>query len=226
MGVVIQPPTARSSLDRRERLSRARLYLVIESGPAAEVLEPALAGGVDIVQLRDKEAADEALVRAGERFRSACDRHGALLVVNDRPDLALRCGADGVHLGQDDGDLDDARELVGPDVLIGVSTHTPDQVGVAARSTADYLGVGPVHQTATKPGRPAVGLELVRHATACSSKPFFAIGGIDAGNAPAVVQAGAQRLAVVRAIRDAGDPGAATRALRAVLDRAGAVAAL
>jgi len=223
---VLRPAATPPYVDRRERLSRARLYLVIESGAAAEVLEPALAGGVDIVQLRDKEASDVEVVRAGERFRSACDRHGALLVVNDRPDLALRCGADGVHLGQDDGDLDDARELVGPDVLIGVSTHTPDQVDAAGRSTADYLGVGPVHETATKPGRPAVGLELVRHATACSSKPFFAIGGIDAGNAPAVVQAGAQRLAVVRAIRDAEDPGAATRALWAVLDRAEAVAAL
>ena len=155
-----------------------------------------------------------------------CDRHGALLVVNDRPDLALRCAADGVHLGQDDGDLDEARELLGPDFLIGVSTHTPDQVDAAARSTADYLGVGPVHETATKPGRPAVGLALVRHAAAGGPKPFFAIGGIDAGNAPDVAQAGAERVAVVRAIRDAEDPGAAARTLRAVLDRAAAVAAL
>ena len=226
MGVVLRPAGAPPSVDRRERLARARVYLVIEPGSATDVLEPALIGGVDIVQLRDKEASDDEIVRAGERFRSVCDRHGALLVVNDRPDLALRCAADGVHLGQDDGDLDEARELVGPDVLIGVSTHTPEQVDAAARSTADYLGVGPVHETATKPGRPAVGLALVRHAAAGGPKPFFAIGGIDATNAPDVVRAGAERVAVVRAIRDAEDPGAAARALRAVLGRAEAVAAL
>ena len=223
---MLRPAATPPYVDRRERLSRARLYLVIEPGSATDVLEPALIGGVDIVQLRDKEASDDEIVRAGERFRSVCDRHGALLVVNDRPDLALRCAADGVHLGQDDGDLDEARELVGPDVLIGVSTHTPDQVAAAARSTADYLGVGPVHETMTKPGRPAVGLALVRHAAAGGPKPFFAIGGIDATNAPDVVRAGAERVAVVRAIRDAEDPGAAARALRAVLGRAEAVAAL
>ena len=226
MDAVLRRAVAPPSPDRRERLARARLYLVIEAGPAAAVLEPALAAGVDVVQLRDKGASDGEIVRAGVRFRSACDRHGALLVVNDRPDLALSCGADGVHIGQDDGDLDEVRGLVGPDVLVGVSTHTPEQVDAAVRSTADYLGVGPVRETTTKPGRAAVGLELVRHAAAGSSKPFFAIGGIDAATATAVVRAGAERIAVVRAIRDADDPAEATRVLRALLDHAGAVAAV
>ena len=143
-----------------------------------------------------------------------CDRHDALLIVNDRPDLALRCGADGVHVGQDDERARAVRERVGDRLLIGTSTHSPEQLSAADESPADYLGVGPVHETPTKPGRPAVGLKLVRHAAEHASKPWFAIGGIDAGNAGAVVAAGARRIAVVRAIRDARDPEGAARALR------------
>jgi thiamine-phosphate pyrophosphorylase len=206
--------------ERRERLRRARLYLVIDAEPAERVLPGALEGGVDIVQLREKSASDEEIVSAGRRLRTLCDEHGALLIVNDRADLALECGADGVHVGQDDDPLREVRDVVGADLLVGISTHSPEQVELGLGSIADYLGVGPVHATPTKPGREPVGLELVRYAAAHgAAKPWFAIGGIDADNAPAVAEAGASRIAVVRAIRDAADPRAVAAALRATVTR-------
>jgi thiamine-phosphate pyrophosphorylase len=204
--------------DRRERLDAARLYLVIEAAPARAIVSAALAGGVDVVQLRDKEASDAELVAAGRELRGACEASGALLVVNDRVEVALACGAHGVHLGQDDEPAGTARAAVGPDVLIGLSTHSPGQIAAAEDSEADYLGVGPVYETATKPGVAPVGLQLVRHAAAHATKPWFAIGGIDAERATAVAEAGAGRIAVVRAIRDAADPEAAARALRAAIE--------
>ena len=207
---------------RRERLRRAHLYLVIEAEvrgePADAVVAAALAGGVDLVQLRDKARSDDELVRAGLRLRALCDEHDALLVVNDRPDLAVACGADAVHVGQDDEPLASARRTVGADVLIGVSTHSPTQVDAALGADVDYFAVGPVHATPTKPGREPVGLELVRYATGhAGERPFFAIGGIDLENAAAVAQAGADRIAVVRAIRDAADPRATAAGLRAAV---------
>ena len=211
---------------RRERLLRARLYLVVEASLPGrrleDVLEAALAGGVDVVQLRDKHASDDQIVRVGAAFRSLCDSHGALFVVNDRADLALACDADGVHVGQDDAPVDEVRRALGDDLLIGLSTHSPQQIAAADESSADYIGVGPVYETATKPGLEAVGERLVRHARARATRPFFAIGGIDARNAAGVVAAGARRIAVVRAIRDAEDPRAAASALRACLDGAAA----
>jgi thiamine-phosphate pyrophosphorylase len=199
------------------RLRAARLYLVLE-GWAADVVEPALRGGVDLVQLRDKDASDAALARAARGLRELCRTHGALFVVNDRPDLALECGADGVHVGQDDAPVEDVRALAGDRLAIGVSTHSPEQIAAAEASSADYFVVGPVHETPTKPGRPAVGLELVRHAASVASKPWFAIGGIHAENTHEVVVAGARRVVVVRAIRDAHDPEAAARGLCAALE--------
>jgi thiamine-phosphate pyrophosphorylase len=142
----------------RARLQRARLYLVVEAA-AEPVLEPALRGGVDMVQLRDKDAGDDRLLQAAERFREVCSRHGALFWVNDRPDLALATGADGVHVGQDDQPVAAGREQVGPDVLIGLSTHSPAQLDAALGSEADQLSVGPVWETPTKAGRPAAGLD-------------------------------------------------------------------
>lgn len=195
-------------------LDAARLYFICDLAHL-DALEPALRGGVDIFQLRDKTAGDEELLRAAQRARTLCDRHGALFVVNDRPDLAAAAGADGVHLGQDDMPIEEARERVGPDMLIGRSTHSPEQIDGA--HGADYIGVGPVHATPTKRGRPAVGLELVRYAAANATVPFFAIGGIDESNIAAVVAAGATRAAVVRALGDAVDPEAAARSLRAAL---------
>lgn len=195
-------------------LDAARLYFICDSAHL-DALEPALRGGVDVFQLRDKDASDDELLRAAQRARSLCDRHGALFVLNDRPDLAVAAGAHGVHLGQDDMALEQARAIVGPDMLIGRSTHTPAQIDSA--HGADYIGVGPVHATPTKLGRPAVGLDLVGYAAAHAAVPFFAIGGIDETNIGAVVAAGATRAAVVRAIGDAADPEAAARGLRAAL---------
>jgi thiamine-phosphate pyrophosphorylase len=206
--------------DRRARLQRAALYLVCSTRPGAraldELLAAALEGGVDVVQLRDKQATDEQLLAAAATARRRCDDAGALLILNDRPDLVAAADADGCHVGQDDMDVAAARALAGPQALVGRSTHTPAEI--AAGADADYLGVGPVHATPTKPGRPAVGLELVRHAAEHAPVPFFAIGGIDAANAGAVAAAGARRIAVVRAIADAADPRAAAAELCATLE--------
>jgi thiamine-phosphate pyrophosphorylase len=206
--------------DRRARLQRAALYLVCATRPGGralgDVLAAALEGGVDVVQLRDKHATDEELLAAAAIARRRCDAAGALLILNDRPDLVAAAGADGCHVGQDDMDVAAARALAGAQALVGRSTHTP--ADIAAAGDADYIGVGPVYATPTKPGRPAVGLELVRHAAEHAPVPFFAIGGIDAANAGAVVAAGARRIAVVRAIADAADPRSAAAGLRAALD--------
>src|SRR5215213_3100934 len=206
--------------DRRDRLAAARLYLVIDAAAAPAVVPAALEGGVDVVQLREKGATDEQIVESAGEVLALCEQHEALFVLNDRPDLAGACAADGVHVGQDDEPVEAVREIVGEDVIVGVSTHSPEQIDAAERSSADYFAVGPVWETPTKPGRPAVGLDLVRHAAAREpGKPWFAIGGIDADRAVEVVDAGARRIVVVRAIRDAEDPGVAVAALRATLDR-------
>jgi thiamine-phosphate pyrophosphorylase len=203
--------------DRRERLRRARLYLVVEAA-AEHVLPAALRGGVDMVQLRDKRADDEAILRSAARFRSLCDEHAALFWLNDRPDLALAAGADGVHLGQEDLPVAEARDQVGDALLIGLSTHSPAQFDAALDSGADELSVGPVWETPTKEGRPAAGLSYVRYAAEHGGeRPWFAIGGITPDNVAEVVAAGASRIVVVRAIRDAADPEAAAAALRAAL---------
>ena len=206
-------------VDRHARLQRAVLYLVCSTRPGGRVLQdvlaPALAGGVDVVQLRDKEAGRDALLAAAAVARGLCDETGALLILNDRPDLVREAGADGCHVGQDDMDVAAARALAGDGAIVGQSTHFPSEIDAAG--DADYIGVGPVHATPTKPGRPAVGLELVRFAGAHAPVAFFAIGGIDASNVGAVVEAGARRIAVVRAIADAADPRAAAAALRAAV---------
>lgn len=203
---------------RQQRLSATRLYLVCDARPDG-FLHAALRGGVDVVQLRLKESPDEEILTAAQRFKRACEAHGALFILNDRPELAAAADADGVHLGQDDVAVPDARAMVGSERLIGLSTHTAEQVvGVRA---VDYIGVGPIHATPTKPGRPPVGLELVRYAAARASVPFFAIGGIDVDNARAVRDAGARRIAVVRALTEAVDPERAARELRAALDPGG-----
>jgi thiamine-phosphate pyrophosphorylase len=196
---------------RRERLSAAVLYLICDDRPD-EFLEAALRGGVDLVQLRMKEAQDAAIMEAGWRFRAACERHGALFILNDRPDLAAAIDADGVHVGQGDVPVAEARRNVGSDRLVGLSTHSPAQVD--GGGSADYIGVGPVYATPTKPGRPGVGLELVRYAASRAAVPFFAIGGISASRVAGVRSAGATRIAVVRALTDAPDPERRAAALR------------
>jgi thiamine-phosphate pyrophosphorylase len=200
---------------RREWLAASRLYLVTDAKPHGdleEFLRAALQGGVDVVQLREKSGDRAEIVRAGRVFRRLCDAYDALFIVNDDAELAIACAADGVHIGQDDARLGDVRRLVADDLLIGVSTHSEEQLAEACG--ADYVAVGPVFATPTKPAYRPVGTALVQHAAAHAPAPFFAIGGIDAGNVDEVVAAGAERVAVVRAIRDAPDPGAAARLLR------------
>ena len=198
-----------------------------ERGDLAQFVDAALAGGVDIVQLRDKgsagerrfgplEARDE--LAACEILADAARRYGALFAVNDRADIARATGADVLHLGQGDLPLGLAREIVGPDTLIGLSTHDRDQVAAAGDSDADYFCVGPCWPTPTKPGRHAPGLQLVREAAELGGdKPWFAIGGIDARRLPEVLDAGARRIVVVRAITAAEDPRAAAEQLRSAL---------
>ncbi len=204
-------------MNRALRLAEARLYLVLEARPhGAEpdaLLDAALRGSVDVVQLRDKDLPDDELVRAAEPFRRACAAHGALFVLNDRPDLVEACGADGVHVGQEDMALAEARALVGPERIVGLSATTVDELA----GDADYFGVGAIFGTPTKPESPPGGLELVRAAAARLRVPWFAIGGIELDTVAEVVAAGAPGIAVVRAIRDADDPEAAAHALRAAL---------
>jgi thiamine-phosphate pyrophosphorylase len=201
---------------RRQRLRAARLYLVCDDRPDG-FLDAALRGGVDILQLRVKHGPDAAILIAARRFAVACEHHGALFILNDRPDLVGAAGADGVHVGQGDVPAARARELVGDDRLVGLSTHSPEQVDAATGAPVDYIGVGPVHETPTKPGRPAVGLDLVRYAAARATVPFFAIGGISTANAGAVHAAGARRIAVVRALTEAAEPECVAAELRALV---------
>ena len=198
----------------RERLEAARLYLVCEARPR-DWLQAALRGGVDLIQLRDRTLDDAGLVAAAREFRAAADAARAIFILNDRPDLVQACDADGVHLGQDDAAPAAARPLIGPDRIVGRSTHAPPQADAAqADPDVDYVVAGPVHATPTKPGRPAVGTGYVAYAAGAVTKPWFAIGGLDAGNLDAVLAAGARRIVVVRAITAADDPQAAARALR------------
>ena len=212
------------------RLGTASLYLCTdarrERGDLAQFADAALAGGVDIIQLRDKGSAGEQRfgplearqeLAALDILAEAARRHGALLAVNDRADIARAAGADVLHLGQDDLPLPAARDIVG-DTLIGRSTHDADQLGAALAEDVDYFCVGPCWPTPTKPGRPAPGLDLVRTAAATgTATPWFAIGGIDAERLPEVLAAGARRVVVVRAIPAADDPAAAARALQDLL---------
>jgi thiamine-phosphate pyrophosphorylase len=197
----------------RERLANARLYLVCPARPRAW-LEAAVNGGVDLIQLRDKDLDDDGLVEAAREFTGT----GALFILNDRPDLVEACGADGVHVGQDDATPAEARAAVGPDRIVGRSTHEPAQALAAqADPDVDYLAIGPVHATPTKPGRPAAGLDYVETAAKTITKPWFAIGGLNKDNVDEVTMRGAGRIVVVRAITEAEDPGQAARELRECL---------
>jgi thiamine-phosphate pyrophosphorylase len=202
----------------RQRLQAARLYLCTDSraerGDLADFVDSALAGGVDIVQLRDKRLEAEQEIAALEVLAEACARHGALLSVNDRADIAFAVDADVLHLGQDDLPVSTARKILGDDVVIGRSTHDVEQMrAAAAQPGVDYFCTGPCWPTPTKPGRPAPGLDLVR-ATAGVEIPWFAIGGIDQARLGEVIEAGATRIVVVRAITEAEDPKAAAQEFR------------
>ena len=210
---------------RRELLGAARLYLVTgarrRQRDLEAFLEAVLGAGVDIVQLREKDAEAGDLLRWSAAFRASADRHSALFVINDRPDVALAAGADGVHLGQNDLPPAAARAIVGPDALIGLSTHSEHELAGAAVE-ADYLCAGPVFATPTKPGRAAAGTRLIeaaalRERQGIEQRPWFAIGGIDATTLDGVCRAGARRIAVVRAIAEAPDPAEAVHRLSRIM---------
>lgn len=204
----------------RARLANARLYLCTDArtdrGDLAEFADAALAGGVDIIQLRDKALEARPELAALEVLADACQRHGALLAVNDRADVALAAGAQVLHLGQDDLPVSWARRVLGDKVVIGLSTHDPAQAAeAAAQRGVDYFCTGPCWSTPTKPGRPAAGLDLVRstRANAGAARPWFAIGGIESiQRLEEVRSAGADRVVVVRAITEAADPRAVAAA--------------
>lgn len=222
-----------TELERRRAIIRdAHVYFVCEARPGdrdpGDLLDAACRGGASLIQLRQKEAmSDEELIAAARPFREVADRHGALFFLNDRPELVAATGADGVHVGQDDTAVAQARAMAGPNAVVGLSTHTSSQVIAAQMSRGDarpdQISVGPVWATPTKPGRPATGLDLIHYAAGvgqaagAGSIPWFAIGGIDAGSIGQVAEAGATRAVIVRAIRDASDPEAVTRGLVDVL---------
>ncbi|MFF7243846.1 thiamine phosphate synthase [Embleya sp. NPDC008237] len=201
---------------RQERLAAARLYLCTDArerqGDLPAFLDAVLGAGVDIVQLRQKGLEARLELAYLEVFADACRRHGTLLAVNDRADVAHTIGPDVLHLGQDDLPVPAARAIIGGDVLIGRSTHAEAEVDAAiVEPGVDYFCTGPVWPTPTKPGRPAPGLDLVRYTAALRpTRPWFAIGGIDLGNLDEVLAAGAERVVVVRAITEAADPAEAT----------------
>lgn len=212
------PATSRDGAWRRQRLAASRLYLCTPlRADLAAFLDTVLAAGVDVVQLRDKDADEAAQARAAATLRAAAAAHDALFVLNDRPRLAAEVDADGVHVGQDDDSVAAARAAVGAERLVGRSTHSVAQARQALATDADYLGLGPVHATPTKAGRTPIGLDPVRAVAALADRPWFVTGAMDAATIPEVVAAGAHGVVVVRAVTEAAEPAAAVRALRAVL---------
>ncbi len=206
------------SLTEREqlhqRLADAHLYLLCED-IEEERLEAALRGGVDMVELLDRgELDDSELLAIASRLRPICDRHGALLMLNNRSELVEPAGADGLHVDTDDVDVERAREVIGPERILGISAHTTAEIDAAQSLPIDYLSVGPVHATPTRPGRPAAGHALVTYASRNSRHPFFAVGGVEPQNAGAIAAAGGSRIAVVRAITQASDPERSAMVLR------------
>lgn len=206
------------------RLADARLYLCTPDRPdLGEFVEAVCEAGVDIVQLREKELSDRELLRRAEVAREAAHAGGALFILNDRPDLALACSADGVHVGQDDVPPAVARRILGPDAILGLSTHAPAELGLARREPVDYVSVGPVVPTPTKPGRPGTGVEYVRTAALLlggpKGLPFFVTGGASPETLPDLLAAGADRFVVVRALTEAADPVKVTRQLRDLVDQ-------
>lgn len=206
---------------RRRRLADARLYLCVDrraaQGDLRDLLDAVLQAGVDIVQLRDKEADPAELRAAAAVFRDAADRHDALFVLNDDPSLAAEVHADGVHVGQTDALPSEARMVVGAERLVGRSTHAREEIDHALGEDCDYFAVGPVHATPTKQGRPPIGLGPLRHAAAAGDRPWFVTGGMARDTVPDVLATGARRVVVVRAITEAADPARAAADLAGLL---------
>jgi len=202
-------------------ISECRLYLCTADRPdLLEFVEATIRGGVDIVQLRDKVLDAKPLLERAEQLKALCLRHAVPFILNDRPDLALAAGADGVHVGQDDAPVSLARTILGPDAIIGLSTHGPDDLKGAIGQDVTYISAGPVEATPTKPGRPGTGLDYLTLATTESDVPVFVTGGVTPEKIPALAAAGARHFVVVRYLTEAGNPEAAARALRNAIDGA------
>jgi thiamine-phosphate pyrophosphorylase len=197
------------------------LYLCVGERPDLEkFLEACILGGVDLVQLRDKILDARPLLRVAAVAAAVCREHGVPFILNDRPDLALECGADGVHVGQDDAPPALARRILGPTAIVGLSTHAPAELDAAAAEAVDYLSAGPVNATPTKPGRPGTGLEYLAYAAGHATRPWFVTGGVTPDTIPGMVAAGARRFVVVRYLTEAPDPRQAAERLREAIDQA------
>jgi len=202
-------------------LAGRRLYLCTPDRPdLAAFVAACIEGGVDVVQLREKHLEARPLLARAEVVSEVCRRYGVPFVLNDRPDLARAVGADGVHVGQDDVPVRVAREILGPDAIVGLSTHGPADLAGAQEEDVDYISAGPVEATPTKPGRPGTGLGYVTLASERSSVPVFVTGGVTPERVPALAAAGARHFVVVRYLTQAADPRAAAQALRAAIDLA------
>jgi len=200
-------------------LAGRRLYLCTPDRPdLAAFIAACIAGGVDVVQLREKALPDRALLARAAVAAAVCRDHGVPFVLNDRPDLAAAAGADGVHLGQDDGPPAVARRLLGPGAVIGLSTHDPAQLDASVAEPVDYVSAGPVVPTPTKPGRPGTGPRYLGYATARAGRPVFVTGGVTPSSIPALAAAGARRFVVVRHLTEAADPEEAARRLAAAIE--------
>jgi thiamine-phosphate pyrophosphorylase len=196
-----------------------RLYLCTPDRPdLAAFLEACIGGGVDVVQLREKELDARPLLDRACVAATVCRNHGVPFILNDRPDLALAAGADGVHVGQDDVAPAVARRILGPDTIVGLSTHSPSDLVDAKDQLVDYISAGPVEPTPTKPGRAGTGLDYVRLVAESETRPWFVTGGVTPETVPALAAAGARRFVVVRWLTETADPGAAARALRSAID--------
>lgn len=208
----------------RRKIADARLYFLVGGTPTLGDLTwlvgEALEGGAQVIQLREKHLPDREVLSRAREVRILSAKANARFIMNDRPDLARLAGADGVHLGQDEVRIRDARRIVGPNAVIGVSTHTPEQIEKAILEGASYLGVGPVYSSRTKDFDDLAGESLVRAAAEATTLPWFAIGGIDEANLPSVLEAGATRIAVSSAIAAAERPKEAAKRLRSLLDHA------
>jgi thiamine-phosphate pyrophosphorylase len=203
------------------RLGPCRLYLCTPDRPDLEdFLTACIRGGVDMVQLRDKQLEARPLLARAARAASVCRRRRVPFILNDRPDLALECGADGVHVGQDDAPPRLARQILGPAAIVGWSTHVPAELDAAAAEPVDYLSAGPVYPTPTKPGRPGTGLGYLSYAAAHTAHPWFVTGGVTPDTVGAMAAAGARRFVVVRYLTEARDPEASSRCLRDAIDHA------
>jgi len=205
---------------RGGRLAHRRLYLCTPDRPdLADFVAQCIRGGVDVVQLREKALPYRPLVARARVAQRVCLDHGVPFIMNDRPDLAFDLGADGVHVGQDDLPPGEARRIVGPDAIVGLSTHDPDDLARAAGEPVDYLSAGPVVETPTKPGRPGTGTGYLTEAVVQAAVPVFVTGGVTPATVPALFSAGARHFVVVRFLTEAGAPEDAATALRVAIDR-------